>query len=145
MLKLKPCGTANETRSSRYQYNRFQRAGRRAGIDSEQMGGGCFYSHCHQRYLVEYFEVINLPKFKLKQATIDRIIRYCYQFAEFVVSEEHIQFIKADPKDDKFLEAAIAGDADYIVSGDMHLLELKKFRSVPILTAREFVDWLKVQ
>ena len=95
--------------------------------------------------LAEYFEVINRPKFKLKQATIDRIIRYCYQFAEFVVSEEHIQFIDADPKDDKFLEAAIAGNAEYIVSGDTYLLELKKFRSVPILTAREFIDWLLEQ
>jgi uncharacterized protein len=95
--------------------------------------------------LAEYFEVINRPKFKLKQATIDRIIRYCYQFAEFVVSEEHIQFIEADPKDDKFLEAAIAGDAEFIVSGDTHLLEHKKFRSVPILTAREFLDWLEEQ
>jgi putative PIN family toxin of toxin-antitoxin system len=95
--------------------------------------------------LAEYFEVINRPKFKLKQATIDRIIRYCYQFAEFVVSEEHIQFIEADPKDDKFLEAAIAGNAEYIVSGDTYLLELKKFRSVPILTAREFIDWLLEQ
>jgi putative PIN family toxin of toxin-antitoxin system len=95
--------------------------------------------------LAEYFEVINRPKFKLKQATIDRIVRYCYQFAEFVVSEEHIRFIEADPKDDKFLEAAIAGGAEYIVSGDIHLLELKKFRSVPVLTAREFINWLEKQ
>jgi putative PIN family toxin of toxin-antitoxin system len=95
--------------------------------------------------LAEYFEVINRPKFKLKQATIDRIIHYCYQFAEFVVSEEHIQFIDADPKDDKFLEAAIAGDAEFIVSGDIHLLELMKFRSVPVHTAREFIDWLLEQ
>jgi putative PIN family toxin of toxin-antitoxin system len=92
--------------------------------------------------LAEYFEVINRPKFRLKQATIDRITRYSYQFAEFVVPEERIQFIESDPKDDKFLEAAIAGRAEYIVSGDNHLLELKKFRAVPILTAREFLDWL---
>jgi putative PIN family toxin of toxin-antitoxin system len=92
--------------------------------------------------LAEYFEVLNRPKFRLKQATIDRITRYCFQFAEIVVPEEPIHFIEADPKDDKFLEAAIAGDVEYIVSCDTHLLELNKFRNIPILTAREFSDWL---
>ncbi|RJP53977.1 MAG: putative toxin-antitoxin system toxin component, PIN family [Anaerolineaceae bacterium] len=91
----------------------------------------------------EYFEVLNRPKFGLKQATIDKITNYIYQFSEFVVPEEKIQFIVDDPKDDKFLEAAIAGKVDFIVSGDNHLLELKKFRSIPIISGREFLDWLK--
>jgi len=93
--------------------------------------------------LEEYIEVLNRPKFRLKQITLDRITRYIYQFAEFVIPEETIQFIEADPKDDKFLEAAIAGKADIIVSGDSHLLDLKEFRTIPILTAREFMDTLK--
>jgi putative PIN family toxin of toxin-antitoxin system len=92
--------------------------------------------------LSEYFEVLNRPKFMLTQATIDRIIRYSYQFAEFVVPEERIHFVEADPKDDKFLEAAIAGRADFIVSGDAHLLELMEFRTIPILIARDFIDRL---
>lgn len=91
----------------------------------------------------EYFEVLNRPKFGLKQATIDKITNYIYQFSEFVVPEERIQFIVDDPKDDKFLEAAIAGKVDFIVSGDNHLLELKEFRSIPIITGREFLDWLE--
>lgn len=92
--------------------------------------------------LREYFEVLNRPKFKLKQETIDKITRYIYQFSEFVVPEERIQVIEADPADDKFLEAAIAGKVDFIVSGDLHLLELKEFRSIPIISGREFMDWL---
>ncbi|MBL8100504.1 MAG: putative toxin-antitoxin system toxin component, PIN family [Anaerolineales bacterium] len=91
----------------------------------------------------EYFEVLNRPKFELTQETIDKITRYIYQFSEFVVPEEKIHFIKDDPKDDKFLEAAIAGKVDYIVSGDKHLLDLKEFRSIPILSGREFLDWLE--
>jgi putative PIN family toxin of toxin-antitoxin system len=91
----------------------------------------------------EYFEVLNRPKFELSQETIDKITRYIYQFSEFVVHEEQIHFIKDDPKDDKFLEAAIAGKVDYIVSGDKHLLDLKEFRSIPILSGREFIDWLE--
>lgn len=93
--------------------------------------------------LREYFEVLNRPKFKLKQETIDKITRYIYQFSEFVIPEEKIKLIKADPADDKFLEAAIAGKVDFIVSGDDHLLELREFRSIPILSGREFMDWLQ--
>jgi putative PIN family toxin of toxin-antitoxin system len=90
----------------------------------------------------EYFEVLNRPKFKLTQETIDKITRYIYQFSEFVVSEEQIRFIEDDPKDDKFLEAAVAGKVDLIVSGDNHLLALNEFRSIPIISGREFLDWL---
>jgi len=93
--------------------------------------------------LDEYFQVISRPKFRLKQETIDKITRYIYQFSEFVVPEERIHVIEADPKDDKFLEAAIAGKFNFIVSGDNHLLELKEFRSIPIISGREFLDWLE--
>jgi putative PIN family toxin of toxin-antitoxin system len=90
----------------------------------------------------EYFEVLNRPKFELKQEVIDKVARYIYQFSEFVAPEEKLQFVQPDPKDDKFLEAAIAGKADLIVSGDKHLLDLKKYRSVRIITGREFLDML---
>jgi putative PIN family toxin of toxin-antitoxin system len=93
--------------------------------------------------LSEYFEVLNRPKFRLKQETIDKIARYLYQFSEFVVSEERIQFVEADPKDDKFLDAAIAGKVDFIVSGDKHLLDLKEFQTIPIISGREFINWLE--
>jgi len=92
----------------------------------------------------EYFEVLNRPKFGLKQETIDKIAGFIYQFSEFVVPEEKIKFIEDDPKDDKFLEAAIAGKVDFIVSGDKHLLDLKEFRSISIITGRDFLDWLKM-
>lgn len=93
--------------------------------------------------LREYFEVFNRSKFKLKQETIDRITRYLYQFSEFVVPEERIEFVKSDRADDKFLEAAVAGQVDFIVSGDKHLLDLKEFRSIPIISGREFIVLLE--
>ena len=51
-------------------------------------------------------------------------IRY---FAEFVDPDEEITAVEDDPDDDKFLEAAVAGNVDYIVSGDRHLLDLASF------------------
>ena len=43
-----------------------------------------------------------------------------------------------DPKDDKFLELAVNGRADVIVSGDADLLVLEAFRDIPILTPAAF-------
>jgi len=44
-----------------------------------------------------------------------------------------------DPKDDKFLELAVNGHADLIVSGDADLLALHPFRNIPILTPAAFM------
>lgn len=44
-----------------------------------------------------------------------------------------------DPDDNRILEAAVEADADLIVSGDKHLLRMKRFRGIDILTASEFL------
>jgi putative PIN family toxin of toxin-antitoxin system len=45
-----------------------------------------------------------------------------------------------DPRDDKFLELAVNGHADILVSGDNDLLVLDPFRTIPIVSARNFVQ-----
>ena len=45
----------------------------------------------------------------------------------------------ADPDDNRILEAAVEGRADCIVSGDKHLLRMKKFRGIEILTVSDFL------
>jgi predicted nucleic acid-binding protein len=47
-----------------------------------------------------------------------------------------------DPSDNKFLEVAVAGEADLIVSGDDDLLVLNPFREIPIVTPRAFLQML---
>lgn len=47
-----------------------------------------------------------------------------------------------DPKDEMFLACALDGQADIVVSGDHHLLDLGVFRDIPIITARQFLDQL---
>jgi len=44
-----------------------------------------------------------------------------------------------DPRDDKFLELAVNGEADLIVTGDQDLLALHPFRDVPIITPAAYV------
>lgn len=47
--------------------------------------------------------------------------------------------VKQDPSDDKIIATAIAGKADYIVSGDKHLLNLKEVRGIKIVNSTEFL------
>jgi len=48
--------------------------------------------------------------------------------------------VSADPADDMFLAAAVAGDCLLIVSGDAHLLDVSGWRGIAVLTPRQFVD-----
>jgi predicted nucleic acid-binding protein len=45
-----------------------------------------------------------------------------------------------DPRDDKFLEAAVNGHADVLVSGDKDLLQLHPFRGIAILTPSDYLE-----
>jgi len=47
--------------------------------------------------------------------------------------------IKEDPSDDKFLYLAIEAEAKYIISGDKHLLKLKEFKGIKIVSVDEFL------
>lgn len=49
----------------------------------------------------------------------------------------------ADPTDDMVLACAVEGQADLIVSGDRHLLDLGEYQGIPIVTAREFLERLQ--
>src|ERR1700724_2682242 len=59
--------------------------------------------------------------------------------AEPVTLTERITACR-DPKDDKFLELAVNGHADLIVSGDADLLTLNPFRDIPIVTPAMFME-----
>ena len=91
----------------------------------------------------EYLDVIQRPKFKIPALEIASVTDYLFKAAEFVTPTEKITVIQADPTDDKFIEAAIAGQAETIVSGDSHLLKIKSFQKIPIITASEFIAWLE--
>ena len=90
----------------------------------------------------EYLIVLRRPKFGLPAEVVDAITAYVFRKAEFVTPVERLTVIAADPADDRFLEAAVAGEAEIIVSGNKHLLDLKTFRQISILTAHEFLSEL---
>ncbi len=114
--------------------------GGQVGKINERWRAGEFILVVSEEIVTEYLEVLQRPKLHLKSHTIAVITGRIYRKAKFVKPEERVSGIQPDPKDDKFLEAAISGKVDCIVSGDKHLLDLKEFRSIRIITAREFLD-----
>lgn len=62
------------------------------------------------------------------------------QLADIVRPTELIHQIEADPADNRVLEAALAGGADFIISGDHHLIDLKEWRGIPIRNPASFLQ-----
>lgn len=69
-----------------------------------------------------------------------RSARNSRAWADLVDPETLLDIIMEDPDDNRVLECAVAGRADYIVSGDRRVLKLKAYAGIPILTARQFLD-----
>ena len=90
--------------------------------------------------LVEIIEVLGRPAFRTKYhimpEDITALVNLVRLRGELVTPQKKISACR-DPKDNKFLEAALAGEADCIVSGDADLLVLTPFQDIPILRPAE--------
>lgn len=69
-------------------------------------------------------------------------IRLIIENAIIVEPTEMIHTLKDDESDNRFLECATAAHADYIISGDNHLLSLSEFRGIKIISPKDFVEIL---
>lgn len=93
--------------------------------------------------LTELKGVFQRPKFGLSSEIIEAITSELASTAEWVHPTKHLAAIKDDPSDNEVIDCALEANADYIVSGDRHLLELGKCGSVSILNPDEFLALLK--
>lgn len=97
------------------------------------------------RILVEIKATLQKPylykKLFIYENEEDEIINLIRERA-FVVTRDRYKTdrLKTDPDDNKFLACALEAEADYIVSGDNHLLELKHYQGIQIVTAKIFVN-----
>ena len=84
--------------------------------------------------------VLAYHKFALTQDEIRAMLEgEILPFFEVIEVREDVKGICADPADDKFLACALAASADYLVSGDKALTDLKQYKSVTIITPSEFL------
>jgi putative PIN family toxin of toxin-antitoxin system len=97
-----------------------------------------------EEILSELFRVLHKPTIQehFKPAE-DDIIEYIDTIREKAVITADLyrtDRITKDPTDNKFLACALESKADYVVSGDKHLREIKHFHGVKIIDVKAFVE-----
>jgi len=70
---------------------------------------------------------------------VERFIAILVRRATVVQAGSDLKVVAEDPDDDVVLSTAVNGKADYIVSGDKHLLKIGKFKNIRIVTVGEFI------
>jgi probable toxin-antitoxin system toxin component, PIN family len=74
------------------------------------------------------------------ETNVDELLFSLLVLAEIYSVGSAVDMIKEDPDDNMFLTCALYSGAEYIVSGDKHLLGLGSYRGVKILSPKEFLD-----
>ncbi len=94
--------------------------------------------------LKELYEVLQYPRiierFKPSKEDITEFIGMIIEHALITKGAYSIEGITEDPEDDMFIACALEGNADYIVSRDPHLRNIKHFQGVQIIDATTFVE-----
>ena len=92
----------------------------------------------------EFRQVLEYPRFSLTQGEKKAIVEIeVYPFAKFVEPTETLSGVCVDPDDDKFLTCAVAARADYLVSGDRGLLQLRRVGETDIIKPSELIRILE--
>ena len=92
--------------------------------------------------LREYSEILSSKEILTKTGSdcriIDRVLRKISGKAILVLPTSKLCVVKDDPDDNKFIEAAVTGNASFIVTNDKHLLKLVRYGKIEIVTPEAF-------
>jgi putative PIN family toxin of toxin-antitoxin system len=90
--------------------------------------------------MLELVEILSRPKFEryISDGARERLLGQLGRVGESIRILRPIRACR-DPRDDKFLELAVNGGADFILTGDADLLALHPFRTILILTPAEWL------
>ncbi len=114
------------------------------------------YSNNYQLFLArplveEIIEVLGrkeiIKRFHLRQSNYPKAMARLLKSINSaeIVKIGKISSISRDPKDDKFLAAAQTADANYLISADKDLLDLKEYQGIQIIDAETFLKILEEQ
>jgi uncharacterized protein len=90
-------------------------------------------------YILEEVRSVLKKKFLWQSKEIEKAIAAIESFSEKVSPGKHLAVISCDP-DNRILECALAGNADCIISGDLHLTELQEFQGIFIVNPATFLS-----
>lgn len=98
-----------------------------------------------EEIIEEYRRVGELLSKQFSDIEFGPILQLLTINAEFVQPRKLTAQVCEDPDDDKFLECAISGKSNLIVSGDNHLLKVSGHKGIEVIRPRNFVDnYLKI-
>jgi len=89
--------------------------------------------------LLEFEEVLSREKFGLTKTQVQRIVSLIIRSSEAIEPKTKIILITEDPDDNKLLECAIDGRAKYIITGDKHLLKIRKYKNIRVVNPNSFL------
>jgi putative PIN family toxin of toxin-antitoxin system len=87
----------------------------------------------------EFIRVLGYEKFGLSPQEIMPFLRNLRTHTRHVETKSKIAVVIADPTDNIFLACALDGSADFIISGNRHLLDIKVYKGIEIVRAAEFL------
>jgi uncharacterized protein len=93
--------------------------------------------------LDEIESVVGRPKFHTDKEKAAYFINSIEDIGNKIVPKSRINNGSRDKTDNKYLECGISADVDYIISGDMDLLELKEYKKIKIVTAKDYLEIIK--
>lgn len=93
--------------------------------------------------LTELSTVLHRPKFKTTQEEIQKIVFALIQSSEVISIKSNFNVVKEDPKDNIFVNTAYDGQANFIVTGDNHLLKLKSFEGIGVIKTEDMLRLLE--
>jgi len=80
-----------------------------------------------------------MTKFGLNSDDAGMVMADFSTFTKAVRISRRIHVVKDDSDDDKFIECAVECGAEFIISGDKHLLKMKKYKGIDIMNAATFL------
>lgn len=89
--------------------------------------------------ILRELERVMSKKFAAPFDKIEETIRLIVANATVIEPKRRLGVIKEDESDNRVLECAVEGKANYVVTGDKHLLKLGEYRDIPILRCKDFL------
>ena len=90
--------------------------------------------------IAELRDVLTRDRLPFTDDQVEELMTKIHSISRVIHPEVELNVIKDDPDDDKILECAVARDADCIVSGDSHLLDLEQHAQFQIYSPNEFLN-----
>ena len=98
-----------------------------------------------RQMLAELADVAGRDKFHVTGSQVERFLSIMVKMAKIVPDNALFKEVASDPDDDVVINAAYTGKADYIVTGDNHLLTLNNFKKTKIVTVNQMLEILMMQ